>query len=204
MSANVWFEEVNTGLINEILKSVKVTNSLGAKVPIGEEAVIVRKPEEDFKLEVFPCVSIYNKSYYHDTVRYDPIPVKLGLDLAKKNVEMEEPAVPFNLLYQIDFWSRYQTDMDCMTRTWLIKHFRQFNLDVIDDGGVKRSCNCMQKGQVMKSDLVLNKERLFHSIVNLEIWVELDDETRYNMPVVVTHDVNAKQKGEDDNDSQID
>lgn len=62
----------------------------------------------------------------------------------------------------------------------------------------------MQKGQVMKSDLVLNKERLFHSIVNLEIWVELDDETRYNMPVVVTHDVNAKQKGEDDNDSQID
>ena len=46
MSANVWFEEVNTGLIDEILKSVKVTNSLGAKVPIGEEAVIVRKPEE--------------------------------------------------------------------------------------------------------------------------------------------------------------
>ena len=84
MSANVWFEEVNTGLIDEILKSVKVTNSLGAKVPIGEEAVIVRKPEEDFKLEVFPCVSIYNKSYYHDTVRYDPIPVKLGIDLAKK------------------------------------------------------------------------------------------------------------------------
>ena len=94
--------------------------------------------------------------------------------------------------------------MDCMTRTWLIKHFRQFNLDVIDDGGVKRSCKCMQKGQVMKSDLVLNKERLSHSIVNLEIWVELDDETRYNMPVVVTHDVNAKQKGEDDNDSQVD
>ena len=90
-----------------------------------------------------------------------------------------------------------------MTRSWLVKHFRQFNLPVIDDGGVERTCNCMMKGSVVKSDLVLNKERLFHSIVNLEIWVELDDETRYNMPVVITHDVEAKQKGEEDGDSNI-
>lgn len=196
MSANVWFEEVNTGLKQEILNSIKVTNSTGSRVSLSEEAVFIRKPEEDFKPEVYPCVSIYNKSYAHDTVRYDPIPVKLGVDKVRKKIEMEEPAVPFKLFYQIDFWAKYQTDMDSMTRTWLIKHFRQFNLSVIDDGGVERSCNCLTKGQIVKSDLVLNKERLFHSIVNLEIWVELDDETRYNMPVVVTHDINAEQKGD--------
>ena len=196
MSANVWFEEVNTGLKQEILNSIKVTNSTGNRVSLSEEAVFIRKPEEDFKPEVYPCVSIYNKSYSHDTIRYDPIPVKLGVDKVQKKIEMEEPAVPFKLFYQIDFWSKYQTDMDSMTRTWLIKHFRQFNLSVIDDGGVERSCNCLTKGQVVKSDLVLNNERLFHSIVNLEIWVELDDETRYNIPVVVTHDINAEQKGD--------
>lgn len=203
MSANVWFEEVDSGLINEILHHVKITNGAGQRVLIGEEAVIVRKPEEDFKIEVFPCVSIYNKSYRHDPLRYDPVPVKLGLDKKKKVIEMEETAVPFNLAYQIDFWAKYQVDMNSMTRSWLVKHFRQFNLPVIDDGGIERTCNCMMKGSVVKSDLVLNKERLFHSIVNLEIWVELDDETRYNMPVVITHDVEAKQKGEEDGDSNI-
>lgn len=198
MSANVWFEEVNTGLIQEILKYVKYRQPSGDTTLISEDAVFVRKPEEDFKSEIFPCVSIYNKTYEHDVIRYDPVPVKLEFDEFEKSIEMEETAVTFKLFYQIDFWAKYQTDMDCMTRTWLIKHFRQFNLDVIDDGGVARSCNCLQTGQIVKSDLVLNKERLFHSIVNLEIWVELDDETRYNMPVVITHDVEAKQKGEDD------
>lgn len=207
MSANVWFEEVNTGLINEIHKCVKVKDNKGVLVPLTynpntpeENAIIVRKPEEDFKIEVFPCVSIYNTSYEHDPIRYDPVPVKLGYSLDKKNIEMEETAVPYNLFYQIDFWSRYQTDMDCMTRTWLVKHFRQFNLAVTDDGGVVRSCNCLCVGQIKKSDLVLNKERLFHSIVNLEIWVELDDEARYNMPVVISHDVATKQKGVQEDD----
>lgn len=199
MSANVWFEEVNTGLMNEILKCVKITNSAGNPVLISEDAVFVRKPEEDFKSEVFPCVSIYNRTYEHDTIRYDPIPIKVGFDASKKLVELQDPAVPFNLHYQIDFWARYQIDMDCMTRTWLMKHFRQFNLDVVDDGGVARTCNCLCDRQIVKSDLVLNKERLFHSIVNLEIWVELDDETRYNKPVVLTRDVDAKQKGEKEN-----
>lgn len=203
MSANVWFEEVDNGLVNEILRHVKITNGAGQRVLIGENAVMVRKPEEDFKIEVYPCVSIYNLSYKHDPLRYDPVPVKLGLDKKKKIIEMEETAVPFNLSYQIDFWAQYQVDMNSMTHSWLVKHFRQFNLPVIDDGGVKRTCNCLMKGSVKKSDLVLNKERLFHSIVNLEIWVELDDETRYNMPVVITHDVEAKQKGEEDGDSNI-
>lgn len=199
MSANVWFEEVNTGLIAEILKSVKVTDLSGVVAPIGVESVFVKKPEEDFKDEVFPCVTIYNSTYDHNPLRYDPIPVKLGYSLDKRTIELEETAVPYDLSYQVHFWSRYQTDMDRMTRTWLIKHFRQFNLDVIDDGGVARSCNCLCAPKLIRSDLVLNKERLFHTIANLLIWVELDDETRYNMPVVITHEVQAKQKGESEN-----
>ena len=196
MSANIWFEQVDTGLVAEIQNTVKVVDTSGAIVPIDEEAIVVRKPDEDFKIEVFPCVSIYNRSYSHNTLRFNPAPVRLGVDNVKKVIELQDPAVPFDLSYQIDFWARHQVDMNTMTRTWLIKHFRQFNLPVSDDGGLLKSCNCMMKGNVTKSDLVLNNERLFHSIVILEIWVELDDETRYNMPVVVTRDVDAKQKGE--------
>lgn len=192
MSANVWFEEVNTGLLNEIRNTVRIKNANGVLVTLEDKALIVRKPEEDFKFEVFPCVSIYNLSYRHDPLRYNPEPVKVGEDLASGLAILEDPAVPFNLSYQIDLWAKYQEDMDCMTRTWLKKHFRQFNLEVIDDGGVKRSCNCLMQGSVVKSDLVLNGERLFHSIIKLLIWVELDDETRYNKPMVIQRDIEAR------------
>ena len=193
MSANVWFEEVNTGLIKEIKDTVRVKNANGVLVALEDEALVVRKPEEDFKFEVFPCVSIYNLSYRHDLLRYNPAPVRVGEDVENNIVVLEDPATPFNLNYQIDLWAKYQTDMDCMTRTWLMKHFRQFNLNVIDDGGVERSCNCLMQGSVVKSDLVLNGERLFHSIIKLQIWVELDGETRYNKPMVVQRDIDASE-----------
>lgn len=191
MSANVWFEEVNIGLLEEIKNTVRIKNSKGVLNALKDEALLIRKPEEDFKLEVFPCVSIYNLSYKHDPVRYNPSPVIIEEDEENKVVVMEDPAVPFNLDYQIDFWAKYQEDMDCMTRTWLSKHFRQFNLKVVDDGGVERTCNCLIQGSVVKSDLVLNGERLFHSIIKYQIWVELDDETRYNKPMVIQRSIDA-------------
>ena len=191
MSANVWFEEVNIGLLEEIKNTVRIKNSKGVLNALKDEALLIRKPEEDFKLEVFPCVSIYNLSYKHDPVRYNHSPVIIEEDEENKVVVMEDPAVPFNLDYQIDFWAKYQEDMDCMTRTWLSKHFRQFNLKVVDDGGVERTCNCLIQGSVVKSDLVLNGERLFHSIIKYQIWVELDDETRYNKPMVIQRSIDA-------------
>lgn len=198
MSANVWFEEVNTGLISEIHTHVKIKDKHGVLVPLHydpetpeQNAIIVRKPEDDFKIEVFPCVSIYNKTYVHDPMRKDPNPTVVGWDETKTKVILEEPAVPFNLNYQLDFWTRYSEDMDTMTRTWLNRHFRQFNLDVVDDGGTPRNINCMQKGSIQKSDLTLGGERLFHSIINLQIWVVIDDEIRYTKPVVLERDIKA-------------
>ena len=138
-------------------------------------------------------MSIYNVTYKHDPLRYNPNPVVVSRDKEKKIMTLEDPAVAFNLSYQLDFWAKYQTDMDSMTRTWLLKHFRQFNLKVTDDGGTERSCNCITKGSIVKADLVQNGDRLFHSIVNLQIWVEIDDETRYNKPMVVTRDIDTQQ-----------
>lgn len=192
MSANVWFEEVNMGLLSEIKNTIRVKNSRGVLVALEDKALMVRKPEEEFKPEVFPCISIYNLSYKHDPTRYNDSPIKVGEDKVTNTVVLEDQAVPFNLSYQIDFWSEYQEDMDYMTKTWLTKHFRQFNLTVVDDGGTVRNCNCITQGSVVKSDLVLKGERLFHSIIKLLIWVELDDETRYNVPMVIKRNIDIK------------
>lgn len=184
MSANVWFEEVNIALIKEIQNTVKIKSKTGATVSIPPESVIVRKPEEDFKMEKFPCVSIYNTGYKRDLFRGSSEPIVVSVDKLNKQATMEDPSVPFTLNYQIDLWAKYQEDMDIMTRTWLMKHNRQFNLDVIDDGGTKRSCNCLCGSNIVKSDLVQNKERLFHSIISMTIWVELDEENRYNVSII--------------------
>ena len=193
MSANVWFEEVNTGLLQELKNTIRVRDINGVLVALDDRALIIRKPEEDFKFEAFPCVSIYNLNYRHDPLRYNPSPIKVGEDLDNNQIILEDPAVPFNLNYQIDFWAKYQTDIDYMTKSWFMKHFRQFNLKVIDDGGVERSCNCLTQGSVAKYDLILDGERLFHSLIKLQIWVELDDETRYNKPMVIRRDISASE-----------
>ena len=193
MSANVWFEEVNTGLLEELRNTVRIKDANGVLVTLPDNALVIRKPEEDFKFETFPCVSIYNLDYKHEPIRYNPAPIKIGEDRENHVVNFEDPAVSFNLTYQIDFWAKYQTDMDCMTKTWLMRHFRQFNLPVIDDGGTERTCNCLMQGSVVKSDLVQGGERLFHSIIKYQIWVELDDETRYNTPMVIDRNIEANE-----------
>lgn len=193
MSANVWFEEVNTGLLKELKKTVRIKNADRLSIPLEDKALVVRKPEEDFKFETFPCISIYNLNYEHSRERYNPSPILIKKDVSKGVVTFEDPAVPFDLEYQIDFWARYQEDMDSMLKTWLMKHFHQFNLKVVDDGGTERTCNCLITGKVRKSDLVLGGERLFHSIVKYHIWVELDDETRYNTPIVIKRDIKASE-----------
>ena len=192
MSANVWFEEVNIGLINEIYDTVYQIDMGGGLIPLEKGVqIVVRKPEEDLKFEKYPCISIYNKSDSFDSLRYDPNQVVKSRDYENHQAWVEDPHVPFTLSYQIDFWARYQSDMDTITRMWKEKHFRQFNLSVTDDGGNDRTVNCMVKGDTVRADLVDGKERLFHSIVNLEIWVELDSETRYNKPMVSDLSINV-------------
>lgn len=194
MSANVWFEEVNIGLLKEIKDTVRIKDYNGVLTALDDKALIIRKPEEEFKSEVFPCVSIYNLDYKHDQSRYNPAPIVVGVDEENKMVIFEDPAVPFNLTYQIDFWAKYQEDMDMMTRTWLTKHFRQFNLKVVDDGGTERTCNCLIQGNIVKSDLLQGGKRLFHSILKYQIWVELDNENRYNKPMVKDINIETQEK----------
>lgn len=184
MSANVWYEEVERGLKEEILKTVKYLSTAGTIEPVTSEMVFVRDPEEDLREELIPCVTITPLFDRFDPKRYNPNPVIMSRNEEENMLEMQDSAVSFNLYYQIDFWSRYREDMNVMTRTWLKGHFRQFNLTVIDDGGVERSSNVLLNEQMKSSDLLKNQTRLFHSIISYVIWVELDDELGYNVNMV--------------------
>lgn len=181
MSANVWFEEVDRALIVEVLKTVQTKSG----VYIPDKHVIVRKPDEDYKIEVFPCVSIYNTTSEFDYKRYKMYgDTRVSVDEETSTAVYEKASVPYNLSYQLDFWAKKQTEMNVMLRTWLYQHSRQFNLDVVDDGGTARNCNVKQSKALSKSDLLLEKQRLFHSIIFYDIWVEIDEELRYTTSIV--------------------
>jgi hypothetical protein len=194
MSANVWSEEVERGLKQEILNTVFYLTDTGIKAPLTEDMVFVRDPEEDLREEQIPCVTITPLYNRFDARRYNPNPVIMSRNDEENLLTMQDSAVPFNLFYQIDFWSRYKEDINLMTSTWLRKHFRQFNLKVVDDGGTERSSNVIVNESLRESDLLKNQKRLFHSIISYVIWVELDDEVGYNVHMVAERNLSAEQK----------
>ena len=199
---SVWKEQVERSLIEEIYSSVRIKNENGELIPLSNKSkqVLIRKPEESFKPEKFPCISIYNKGDAFAPTRYESGNEKLKKRLTDGSYVLENRAVPFNLTYQIDFWSKYQSDMNDLTMTWLMHHFRQFNLLVNDTEGKEISINCIKNGTIVKSDLMQGGERLFHSILTYTIWVEIKDETQYNVDVVekVVIDV-SQEKGRNEN-----
>lgn len=194
MSANVWFEEVEKGLKEEILNTVFYLSPTGIKTNVTEDMVFVRDPEEDLREEQIPCVTITPLFNRFDPRRYNPNPVIMSKNEEENLLTMQDSAVPFNLTYQLDFWSRYKEDINLMTGSWLKKHFRQFNLRVIDDGGTERYSNVLLNESMRESDLLKNQKRLFHSLISYVIWVELDDEVGYNVHMVAERNLSAEQK----------
>ena len=185
MSANVWYKEVEAGLINEIANTTKYLNTAGEEVLLGVDKVFVRDPEEDLTDEHIPCATITLVSGKYNPQRQGTLQVVTDRDYENFKMTIEERAIPYDLTYQIDFWSRYREDLYLMQKTWLGSgHFRQFNLAVTDDGGTERTCNAEQLEPFRETNQLLGGKRLFHDIISYHIWVELDNETGYTVPMV--------------------
>lgn len=182
LSESVWFEQVDTALINYIKGIVKLPNTNGVLTPIP---VKVRKPDEDFKIEEYPCITLYNLYGVRDEVRYFPDKVVVERDLEKNKLIEERGAIPYNLFYQLDFWSRQQSQMNDMTRMWLGHHpDRCFNLPVKDISGQNRDCFVLMTDDLTKSDFLTENNRTFHSVITYRVWVEIDERIRNESPMI--------------------
>lgn len=188
MSESVWFEQVDTALISFIKSNIRVN--------WGTVDCRVRKPDEDFKKEDYPIISIYNLYSKRDDVRRCPNDVPVKIDKDNKIVTMEKPCLPYNLFYQIDFWAMMQSHMNEMMFRWIAatNGGRDFNLPVIDSGGISRSCYCMCKDDFKKSDLVTGNNRIFHSFITYRIYVEIDENIQTTAPLITEVKVSTKQE----------
>ena len=176
MSESVWFEQVDTALINFIQKNIIIDGK-----PVKAK---VRKPDEDFDIEDYPLVSVYNLYDRFSTYRYNPEGSVTQRDVENNALVFEDPALPYDLYYQIDFWSILQSDMNEMTKQWKAKTKFWFNLDVQDESGNPRSCFVLMRNDVAKSDLLQKGRRVFHSFGTYKIQVEIDEKTQSTQPMV--------------------
>lgn len=181
-SESVWFEQVDIALVNYIKGIIRLPNEYTALVPVP---VKIRKPDEDFKIEEYPCVTIYNLYSVRDEVRYFPDSVVVSRDHEHHKLIEEKGAIPYNLFYQIDFWARQQSQMNDMTRLWLGHHpDKSFNLPVRDMSHNQRDCFVMMVDDLRKSDFLTNNQRTFHSVLTYKVWVEIDERIRTERDMV--------------------
>lgn len=190
-SESVWFEQVDKALITYIQSIVKLPDNRGVLHPVP---VSVRKPDEDFKIECYPCITLYNLYSRRDEIRYNPNPVVISRDFEKKTLVEEQCAIPYSLFYQIDFWSRLQSHMNEMTRMWLGHHpERCFNLPVTDVSGIERDSFVLMVDDLKKSDELGGTERTFHSTLTYRVWVELDEKLTVDKPMITTIESDVKK-----------
>ena len=184
LSESVWFEQVDTALISYIQGIVRLPNSNGILTPVP---VKVRKPDEDFKIEEYPSITLYNLYSIRDEVRYFPDKVVVERDFDRNKLIEERGAIPYNLFYQLDFWSRLQSQMNDMTRMWLGHHpDKCFNLPVKDLSGQNRSSFVIMTDDLKKSDFMSGTERTFHSVLTYKVWVEIDEKIRNESDMITS------------------
>lgn len=194
MNGTVWYDQIDLGLINYIKSLILLEDYEGELVPVP---VRVRKADEDFKKEDYPMVTIYNLNISRrDEVRYYPFRVPRDLDIDRGKVNMERPAVPYSLMYQIDLWSTLQSDMNKMSALWEFEIGRDFNLPVKDSGGTLRYAHCLQKGDSFKKiDKLNDGNRVYCTSFTYRIWAEIDEENPNKIDEVdIVKDIDLKDK----------
>ena len=172
MNTSAWTEQVDTALVT-LLKDTLI-------IPDAEVDVFVTKPDKDFYIESYPCAAVHNLYTRFDEDRYYPSQKRLvSLDTNAGVAVCQDVPLPFKLNYQIDFWSKFKTDMNLMSAQWLSKYPNFFNLPIIDEAGNERSLFAQRKDSFTPRDYFEKRERIFHANMTYEIWGDLD----YTVPV---------------------
>jgi len=181
----IWKAEVEDGLLSFIGQYMTVRVE-GVVTPVKAH---VREPDETLKHEQFPCMTVYGTFDRENVMRrqYDRFhSLIVNRDKEKFRAVVEKPPHPIDSHYQIDFWSLSNRQMNDMTRKWLDMCLRFFNLDCRDVSDNLRNIFCCQQGDLKKADYFdrERKVRVFHSIIDYRIWVEIYERGSYTVPIV--------------------
>lgn len=180
LNQSLWFEQIDTAWADYLTSRVKVMDSEGNLVGVP---VRIRKPDADFRVEEYPCVTIYNLFTTAAPLRYaaDKVVVARNGNLCT----LEEAAKPFDLSYQIDFWSSLQVDMNQMVGMWLSHYWKSFEMPAKNAAGADVFCTVMERDAARKMDVFQpNERKLFRTTFTYKVSGYLDFAEKENVPMV--------------------
>lgn len=171
VNRSVWWEEVDIALVKFLNENVFYKRgSIEKPVPVHFYPI---REEQIIKEGLRPGIAIQHIKATFDSDRYtdEEVVAKVEDGIAY----IESCAKPYTLQYQIELISDYQSDLNYMTRCWHSATGRRFLLDVEDAEGTKRKSYVWVERQVNNTVLIETEERLFRSIILINVQVELDE-----------------------------
>ena len=178
-SETVWFEEVDRGLLN-LLSEIQIP----IKGVLSPVYVDIKKSDEDFKVDVYPSISIYCSNYSFDKSRESTFKEDITeIDTDNLTGKLEEAPQPYKFTYKITLWSKFQSQMNYMSRMLNSKLGHFHNLEVFDVSGNPTTVFMELKNPIAKSDMLLENERTFQHVYTYEIWTNIDERTQKVVPI---------------------
>ena len=178
-SETVWFEEVDRGLLN-LLKEIQIPIE-GVLSPVNVE---INKSDEDFKVDVYPSISIYASTYSFDKSRESTLKEEVTeIDKATNTGKLEEAPKPFKFTYKITLWSKLQSQMNYMSRMLNVKIGHFHNLKVNDASGNSTTVFMELKNPIFKVDFLSGNVRTFQQVYNYDVWVNIDEHIQIDVPI---------------------
>lgn len=186
-SETVWFEEIDRGLL-KLFSNIQVPIS-GVLSPVY---VDIKKSDEDFKVDVYPSISIYCSNYSFDKSRESTLREEITEIDTENNIgKLEEVPQPYKFTYKITLWSKLQSQMNYMSRmvSAIVGHFH--NLEVFDVSGNPTTVFMELRNPISKSDILLDSERTFQHVYTYEIWTNIDERIQKDVPITSDTPVKA-------------
>ena len=181
-SHTVWYEEIHRGFIE-----------LFGELFHNRVPVYVRKPDEDFKVEKFPCIILQ----VLDTQFSIPRWYKFDSYVVARDKEnfrgiLDKTPLPFDISYQIDFYAIKQKDLDELNVKWLFKFRRDLVLPVKcrgwerdGDTDYEDGVLVLPEGRVRRIDQMSGKDRLFRSCHTYNVHAKIEEHNdRVEIPLL--------------------
>lgn len=163
-SDTIWNKEIYNGF-KQLLQKI-----------YGEKFnVVICKPDEDFKIEEFPCAVLQIPTYKFSIDRWSKIDRYVAGRDENNNYVIDSTPLPFDVYLQMDFYTKFQDDIDTLQIKWLSKFGRDLMLEVETRGGKPSSVLVLPEGGAKRLDEVTGKERLFRLVQNFRVFARIDE-----------------------------
>lgn len=170
---SIWYEECDKGWLDLIPSVITCEYEQGKFTPIYTSIHLPEQDLDDFHKFPRCTVQCIREDFAYS--RYD---TGLGTMISHSgnSATFKRSSVPYFLVYQLNFYAQFKSDIDRITRQWRAFCGRAFSLPVTLATGDTHKCN-VDLLSTRNNDAVEREVRRYIRSYTYRVWVDLDGET---------------------------